>query len=237
MSTDERRKVHYRSPYSPDWTADTGHLAAVADKVRDDIRRLGVTYLVVDSYSIATSDGDTMGGEAAAKEYFTALTRIGVGSLTIAHVRGDSERFPDKPFGSVAIHNRARETWAGECTADNYDDRNSQDGSYLPHIISLELRNKKANERAKAPPQFFTFSFYGDGTIQVNTDRPGGTSVANLIAEALADGPMTIAKIAAAIKEDTGRATSEDFIRLAIKRQPQRFVQVSTGRPRTWGVQ
>ena len=101
LTDDELSRVHYRAPFSSDWTAPTGSLAAVAQAIRDDAARLGVTVLIVDSYSVATSNGDTMGGEAAAREYFSALARIGLPSLTIAHVRGDSGKFPDRPFGSV----------------------------------------------------------------------------------------------------------------------------------------
>ena len=89
MTDDELSRVHYRAPFGPDWTAPTGALSRVAPAIRDDAVTLGVTYVIVDSYSVATSNGDTMGGEAAAREYFQALSVIGRPSLTIAHVRGD----------------------------------------------------------------------------------------------------------------------------------------------------
>ena len=79
---EELAAIHYRAPFAADWTARTGSLAAVADALRTDAARLGVTYIVVDSYSVATSNGDTMGGQEAAREYFTALSRIGLPSLT-----------------------------------------------------------------------------------------------------------------------------------------------------------
>jgi hypothetical protein len=114
LDADGLTRVPYRAPFGPDWTAPTGALSVVADAVRQDAERLGVSYVVVDSYTTATSNGDTMGGEQAAREYFSALSRIGLPSLTIAHVRGDSGRFPERPFGSVHVHNLARETWAAE---------------------------------------------------------------------------------------------------------------------------
>ncbi len=191
----------------------------------------------MDSYSVATSNGDTMGGEQAAREYFSGLARIGLPSLTIAHVRGDSGKFPERPFGSVFVHNLARETWAVERIGD--DDPETIDPDEIrfgPAIVALELRNKKANARPKAPAQFVTFSFFADGSIEVATDGPAGRSVADLAADALAEGPMTLAAMAKAIKEDTGRVYSEDALRVSLKRHPQRFEQSTSGRPRTWSV-
>jgi len=237
LADDELGRIHYRAPFGTDWTAPTGALSAVAGAIRDDAARLGVTYLMVDSYSVATSNGDTMGGEAAAREYFSGLTRIGLPSLTIAHVRGDSGKFPERPFGSVFVHNLARETWAVERIGD--DDPEAVDSDEIrfgPDVVSLELRNKKANARPKSAAQSVTFSFFADGTIEVATDLPAGRSVADLAASVLADGPLTLAKIAAAIKEDTGQVVSEDALRVTLKRHPQRFEQTTTGRPRPWSV-
>jgi len=39
----------------------------------------------------------------------------------VAHVKGDSGKFPDRPFGSVFVHNLARETWAVERLGDEPD--------------------------------------------------------------------------------------------------------------------
>ncbi len=235
---DELSQVHYRAPFGADWTAGTGPLSKVAGLIRDDAQALGVTYLIVDSYSVATSNGDTMGGEAAAREYFSALAMIGLPSLTIAHVRGDSGKFPERPFGSVFVHNLARETWAVERLGEDPAEAPDHDEiRFGPHVVALELRNRKANARAASPAQFLTFSFYGDGTIDATTDGPGGRSVADLAADALADGPMTLSAIAAAIKEDTGQKVAEDTIKRAMLRHPTRFIHESTGpRPRPWSL-
>ena len=235
---DELARIHYRAPFGSDWTAQTGALAIVAEPIREDAERLAVTYLVVDSYSVATSNGDTMGGEAAAREYFGGLARIGLPSLTIAHVRGDSGRFPERPFGSVFVHNLARETWAVERVGDGEPEAIDPDEiQFGPAIVALELRNRKANTRPKAPAQFVTFSFYADGSIVAATDGPGGRSVADMAADVLADGPMTLAAMAKAIKEDTGQAVSVENIRSALARHPRRFAQDKSGkRPYPWAV-
>lgn len=237
MADDELARVHYRAPFASDWIAPTGALSVVADAVREDCERLGVTYLVVDSYSTATSNGDTMGGEQAAREYFGGLARIGLPSLTIAHVRGDSGKFPDRPFGSVFVHNLARETWAVERIGDDSPESLDPDAiEYGPHVVALELRSKKSNARAAAPAQFVSFAFYPDGSIEATSDRPAGRSVADLAADALAEGPMTLGRLAAAIKEDTGQAVTEDTLRRTLSRHSRRFGQSTTGRPRTWSV-
>ena len=50
----ELSQVHYRAPFGSDWTAPTGPLSNVAALIREDAERLGVTYLLVDSYSVGT---------------------------------------------------------------------------------------------------------------------------------------------------------------------------------------
>jgi hypothetical protein len=236
LTDDELRRVHYRAPFSSDWTAPTGSLAAVAGLIRGDAERHGVTYLIVDSYSVATSNGDTMGGEQAAREYFSGLARIGLPSATIAHVRGDSGKFPDRPFGSVFVHNLARETWAVERIGDEPEAIYGDEIRFGPYVVALELRNRKSNGRPAARAQFVTFSFHIDGSIEVQTDRPGGRTVADLAADVLADGPMTIAKIAAAIREDTGQTFDETTLRKSLTRHPRRFIQSTDSRPRTWSL-
>lgn len=232
---DELSRIHYRAPFGSDWTAPTGPLADVADDIREDGGRLEVTYIVVDSYSVATSSGDTLGGQEAAREYFTALTRIGLPSLTIAHVRGDSARWPDRPFGSVFVHNLCRESWAVEqrgTDAETTDDV----ASIGPHIIELEFRNKKPSGRPKAPPQFLTFSFFADNSIEVTEGKLAGPSVADLAADVLRGSAMDLRKLRAAIREDTGVAYSEDTLRVTLKRYPERFSVDKDQRPARWSV-
>lgn len=233
LSDEQLGRIHYRAPFGPDWEAPTGALAAVANLIHDDAARIGATYLIVDSYSVATSNGDTMGGEAAAREYFSGLVRIGLPSLTIAHVRGDSGKFPDRPFGSVFVHNLARETWAVERVNGEDDDPDVPCG---PNVVALEVRNKKSNARASSPAQFVTFSFYDDGSIGANDDRPRGRTIADLAADVLADGPMTLPRIAAAIREDTGQSISEDTLGRTLRRDQRRFAHSTASRPRTWSV-
>lgn len=227
---DELGRIHYRAPFGSDWTAPTGALADVADAIREDAAQLEVTYLVVDSYSVATSNGDTLGGQEAAREYFNGLTRIGLPSLTLAHVRGGADKWPDRPFGSVFVHNLARETWAVEQIGKPSDDEEPRIG---PHVVELEFRNRKPSGRPLAPPQFLTFEFYADGSIEVKEGRLAGPTVADLAGDVLIE-PMTLKQIAGAIREDTGTTYSEDALRMALKRHPERFEVSKEKRPAKW---
>lgn len=233
-SEDELRQIHYRTPFGADWTAATGSLAAVADLLRTDCAALGVTYLVVDSYSVATANGDTLGGQDAAREYFTGLARIGLASLTLAHVTGSAERWPARPFGSVFVHNLARETWAVEQINKDDDDDEVEPG-IAPHLIELEFRNRKASGRALAPPQFVAFEFFADGSIVVREGRLAGPTVADAIADVLTE-PMTLRQVAAAIEEDSGKRPSDDTLLKTLKRHPERFAVSRDKRPATWSL-
>jgi hypothetical protein len=237
IRNDDLARIHYRAPSGSDWTAATGSLGAIAKAVRADATRLGVKFLIVDSYSVATINGDTMGGEAAAREYFSALSVIGLPSLTIAHVRGDSGRFPDRPFGSVFVHNLARETWAIERVGGDHSATGDPDLERSgPHVVALELRQKKANAGPASAAQFLTFTFHADGSIDANSGRPGGRPITDLIADALAGGPLTLAGIAAAIKEDTGQAIGQDTIRKSLDRHSLQFSRASDRRPLKWAL-
>jgi hypothetical protein len=230
-------RIHYRAPFGPDWTAPTGSLADVAQLLREDGDRLGATYLVIDSYSVATSTGDTLGGMPAAQEYFNGLTRIGLPSATIAHVAGGQGRFPDRPFGSVFVHNLARETWAVETTDEDEEESNPDLARIGPHVVSLEIRNKKQNDRPLSTAQFMTFSFFGDGTIEVNRDRPTDQTRTEMCAAILAETPdMTTKEIAAAIKEDTGTVVNPDDLRREMDRDKARFAADRTKRPHRWSL-
>jgi hypothetical protein len=228
---DELGRIHYRAPFGADWTAPTGALSAVADAIREDATRLGVTYIVVDSYSVATSNGDTMGGQEAAREYFAGLTRIGLPSLTLAHVAGAAEKWPKRPFGSVFVHNLARETWAVEDIHPPSEPDEPREG---PHVIELEFRNRKPSGRPLAPSQFVAFEFYGDGSIEVREGRLAGPTVADRAEDVMGE-PMTVKQIRAAIAEDyPGPAPTEDTLIKALVRHPERFEVNKEKRPAKW---
>ena len=150
------RNIHYRSPYSPDWNGPKGTIGNVAEAVREECDRLGITYVVIDSYLASTGADAAMGGLNGAAEYFTALTTIGRPSLTIAHVTGDTKRFPEKPYGSIHVKTQCRETWAMEA---GENDAETED--LMPRLgkrpVNLELRNTKKSTDEKHRPVFINF--------------------------------------------------------------------------------
>lgn len=231
FSEKELRKVHYRAPFGQEWTAKRGALLDVADLLRVDCDALDVQYLIVDSYTAATSTGDAMGGAAGAQEFYEGLTKIGRPNLVIAHVAGASQRFPDKPFGSVFVHNFARETWAVESLADEFDEQPFDPSTHnvLPTVMPLELRNKKLNTGSRPRPQFISFSFFPNGNIDVDQQQPKGRSYADLAEHALSDQntPRTIAELIKDIREDTGETLQENSLRKALEGNPTRFAKTA----------
>jgi hypothetical protein len=225
--------VNYRAPFdTADWTAARGSLAQIADELRGDLDNpeRHADYLVIDSYTTATSTGDSMGGMAAAQEFFAGISRLGRPALVIAHVAAGQEKFPPKPFGSVFVHNLARETWAAEQVGADLD---------LVAIgpMTLELRNRKANGQARQGPQFFTFTFDDDGAISVGRHEPAGRTVTDMIEGVLGRSlkRLPIPTIGALLKADEGKTVSAENIRNILKRNPRRFQMHDTS-PITWGL-
>ena len=88
-------------------------LADDVDRIRREVMRHGIGYLVVNSVGLAC-DGPPEAAEVAIR-FFGALRELGLGSLLVAHVNrsGDTER----PFGSAFWHNGMRLTWYAKLEA------------------------------------------------------------------------------------------------------------------------
>jgi hypothetical protein len=227
----ELRRIHYASPYSAEWTAPRGLLTDVVAPVRADCERLAVSLLIVDSITTASASGEAMGGQQAATEYFDALAKIGRRSLSLAHVKGDAQRWPDRPFGSVHIHNLARETWAIAVVREGSEDSSTHGLT----SAEVELRCKKANGRRKPRPQVITYTYepdYGAITV-VESERKSNHG--DLVYDALHKTPdlwLNGKRIVAAIVEDTGEKLTEAQVYDAIRRdRKRRFESDTTGRP------
>jgi hypothetical protein len=97
----------------------------------------------------------------------------------------------------------------------------------------LELRNKKANGRPKAEPQFLTFTFDLFGSVEVSDRKPQGMDLADLIVGVLkgAPQPMTVNEIVAAIAEDNDISVKKDTVSKALKKHPDSF---GSTRPRPY---
>ncbi len=235
---DELAMVAYRAPFGDDWTQRKGALDEIADLLRADCDDLGIGYVVIDSYTAATSTGDTMGGAAGAQEFYAGLRVIGRPSLVIAHVAGASGRFPDKPFGSVHVHNFARETWAVEKTDEGQVEPvfDPETWRLQPNVMTLELRNKKRNGGPQPRPQFVSFSFYFDGHVEVGVVQPKPKSQADLIHDLLeqAGRPMTVEAIVKALKSETDTKLVAGSVRKILARNLDRFMKDETSLPSTW---
>ncbi len=232
----ELRMIEYRAPFSDEWTAKRGSLNEVADVLRAQCDDLAIDYVIIDSYVPATSTGDSMGGAPAAQEYYQGLATIGRPSLTIAHVAGGGTRFPDKPFGSVFVHNLARETWAVEALdAEDQEPWDPNVAQHLPQVVALELRNKKMNVGAKPCPQFITFSFFPDGHVEYDTQLPAGHNPRDLAFDILyrSEKPLSLKEIASAIKAESDETIKEATIKKALQRDVTRVTSTNDV-PRKW---
>lgn len=111
-------------------------LADDVDRIRREIIRHDIGYLIVDSVGLAC-DGPPEAAEVAIR-FFGALRELGLGSLLVAHVNrsGDTER----PFGSAFWHNGGRRNWYCKLEAD-------VDGT-----TTIGLFCKKANTGPKPSP-------------------------------------------------------------------------------------
>lgn len=140
-----RRLVGSRLPDIP-YVKCLRPLVAEAERIRRVVEQHKADYLLCDSVAYATS-GAPEGAEQA-MEYFRALRQIGVGSLNIAHVpKGNDDREPTKPFGSVYWHNSARVTWYVKRVDDEQDDS-----------VRLALIRKKNNLASKQLPALAGFA-------------------------------------------------------------------------------
>lgn len=223
-SSEEMLGIHYRNPWAPEWGERRGVLIEVADIVRVECDRIGADLLIIDSYLPAAGSSEAMGGQAGALDYFGGLARIGRPSLTIAHVAAGGPKFPDKPYGSIFVHNLARETWAVEQL--DVPEVAIEPGTIhiQPTVLALELRNKKRATSMKTKPQFITFSFFPDGHIEVDrTDSSTGSAkraASDLAIEVLtgAPKPLTYDQIVKAILDSTGEVVSQATLRAAFSR-------------------
>jgi hypothetical protein len=103
-------RVFLVAPFSTLWKAGGKTILDHADLLAGLCRELDVTFAVVDSAMMAVP-GIDVGDPAAPQQWAISLQKIGLPSLTLAHVtKNDAD--PAYPFGSVYWHNLARITWS-----------------------------------------------------------------------------------------------------------------------------
>ena len=137
------------------WPA-TVPLAEMVSALQRKIRKDDIGMVVVDSVVLAAG-ADAERSETAAR-YFSALRRLGVPSLSIAHVtKAGGDLYP---FGSIFYHNSSRLTW-------NVKLRHQEDGD----TAHLGLFNRKSNDNRPAKPQGLRISFDGaDGPVTLERE-------------------------------------------------------------------
>jgi hypothetical protein len=238
MTKDEMDRVHYRAPFSEEWTTTKGPLISVAEALWADCQNFNIDIIIVDSYTTATSTGDSLGGADAAQEFFNAVTRIGLPCLVLAHVAGGKGRFPDRPFGTVFVHNLARETWAVEQTTDDEQDIpwDPTTSMYQPTVLNLELRNMKKSTSNESRPQFVTFEFNALGELTGTLkDTASNARLIEKIGALLerAKRALTLTDMARLLNSE-GTSTTSETLRKTIERDRGRTIKTNDTAPMTF---
>ena len=140
--------IHY-------WEAKGVPLIHQVDGLKRYITKHGIGLLVVDSAAPACG-GDPSDHEAVL-EFFSALKRLGLPCIIIAHVTKAMDT--QKPFGSTYWHNEARRTW--------YIERVQEEDS---DDVDVGFYNRKVNDGRKPHPIAFHARFSEDerGPVYIN---------------------------------------------------------------------
>lgn len=167
------------------------------------VEQRDVALLLVDSAALAC--GADPKDEQAAIAYFNALNRIGVSSVTIAHMTKDAKD-DIHPFGSIFWYNSARLVWNAKA-ADEGDN---------PKHLGLFCR--KSNEDIRHKPVGVKITFAEDGKVFVSRedlvrDLSMHQSLKVRIRKVLSRGRATI----------TGIAEDVDATPAAVKKAIQRM--------------
>jgi hypothetical protein len=160
-------------------------LADDVDRIRREIIRHDIGYIVVDSVALAC-DGPPESAEVAVR-FFGALRELRLGSLLVAHVNRSGDT--DRPFGSAFWHNGARATWYAKLEAD------------IGGSLTVGLFNRKANTAARSAPLGYRVD-WGD-TISIDRtdvrdipDLAANVPTSYLIRDALKGGARTVIELA-----------------------------------------
>jgi hypothetical protein len=192
----------------------TRPLADDVDRIRREVIRHDLGFLVVDSVALAC-DGPPEAAEVAVR-FFGAVRELGLGALLIAHVNRSGDT--DRPFGSAFWHNGARLTWYAKLEAD------------IGGSLTVGLFNKKSNIGPRVAPLGYRIT-WGDGIAIDRTDigdipdLSRHVSLRYRVELEVRAGALTIAEIAARLDEKV------DSVKKALDRDQQskqpRFVRVA----------
>lgn len=209
------------------WGAAGQSLFDMAPAIHKKCVEENINLVIIDSVGAATG-GSPLEVELALR-YFAGLARIGVTTLSIAHITkasGEAKGDTEKPFGSVYWHNTARRTW--------YIDRAQDDDA---DVIDITLFNRKVNDGPRVKPISFQVVFDGlNGPVTIDSmrtidipehqrRRPLSDQVWDILLQ-----PMTAQQIADVIDAKV------DSVEKALAKKPKFFIgQILPGTPPTGG--
>lgn len=161
-----------------------------------------IDYLVIDS-AVMACGADPLKPESAAL-YAEALVRIGLPTLSLAHVtKVDDPRYP---FGSVFWHNLARMTWSLTGVEDE-----------------VLLKHRKHNNYAGLGTFALTITWQ-DGYLREVWERGYNATILQRAVDALEDGPLDIAALLVAINDGEHKAVQRETLRRTLSRSvPERL--------------
>lgn len=135
------------------WPANGIPLKDQVEAIKRKCDKHGIGLLIIDS--AAPASGGPPEDAEATLAYFRALKKIGLPSVTIAHINKTGDT--NKPFGSTFWHNEARRTW--------FVSRRQEDDS---DEIDIGLYCRKVNDGRRPLPMGFHVTFEGmDGPVRI----------------------------------------------------------------------
>jgi hypothetical protein len=197
--------------------APTRPFADEYDRIAALVKAEGIGLVVADSIIPALPSRTSPKDAEAAAAFCNPANALEVPVLALGHVTHEQSADPTMPFGSRFFHNLARMTWSAK--------REPDEG----HIVRLV--NRKANDEAIALP-FLVEVTWGERVELRRVDLvPEMQTWADKIADALADGPLTAAQLAARL------GTADNAIRVHLGRHADLFAEVDRrGRTVVYGL-
>lgn len=134
----------------------TSSLAESAARIRADVAKHQIGFVVVDSVGFASSG--PLIDDVTARQFMAALNSIPCPCLGVHHIPKGDLANKDKPFGSVYYSNGPRNTWGlkvvrtegSELVVVSFKHQKSNNGVFLPqHAFEVKFTNVGAEEDRK----------------------------------------------------------------------------------------
>lgn len=208
-----------------------GTLADEASVLRAEMARLGVIFVIVDSFGPAC--GPEPEGADAVIRTLNALRSLGEARMALAHVNKiqADQRGPARPFGSVYVMNLPRNVW---------EVRNAKEEE-RDNILTLGAYHRKTNRGRLLPPFGLRFEFSQAATQIRSADLtadPGLKARAGIgfgILAALRSGARTTPELT----EELGEASNSVLKAIQRLEKSGKILQLekpAKGRPAKWGL-